>query len=478
MKNKTIRSLAIILLIAMVMVTVLSSCKFFIGKDKNTTLPIIAPPERTTADTTAPTTTILPEDTTTKETTLPPKDTTTEGTIIPPKDTTTGGNETPESEAAVKVVDVSVSRDMEYIKEMFPVIPPLPRKLSYQSLSKTDLSLPGNVLMDDIGFVSDGSDNNTNEMHTHYTVIYRGEKTIYLTITLDNPNNYYIMDFKLSCEVEDIKVKQGNHYNSINDPNTFIRWDEAIDRVGNRQATFELQLSDPSINPETITISEMYYSDRTDGTNKTNVNMNNFSQYSIYKVEFPFTMNERKNSFTEFTFRLTPSVQTTINKVTVDGVEYTPDGNSDYHIPGGKLRIEYTIHLEPNVTYDEYYEEDIVLLQLVRTNAEKKITRVDYNEMEHKLILYYRLIGTDTHMVFFNSFPTVDPVYFKNDIEEGFYFLVVSDKIQMADSSPWDPSSGKEIKFVDLIITIAGTEFNVFNLFEANEIEYDASLLK
>lgn len=109
---------------------------------------------------------------------------------------------------------------------------------------------------------------------TQYTIIYKYQETISFTIKLSNPNNYYIMDFKLSCEQENVKVNQGSHWSDINDPDTYIRWDEGVDRLGNKEATFLLQLPDKEVSPTSIKISELYYSDRTDGANKTAVNTN------------------------------------------------------------------------------------------------------------------------------------------------------------------------------------------------------------
>lgn len=140
------------------------------------------------------------------------------------------------------------------------------------------------------------------DLESNITIIYKTQTTIYFTINLTNPKNYYILDFKLSTDNPDdkIQVKQGSHYSYINDPNTFIRWDEASDRIGNHQATFEIVLPSPEISPSVIKISEMYYSDRNDGTNKTAVNMNNKDVFTVYKVDKTFEFVDRRNSTTEF----------------------------------------------------------------------------------------------------------------------------------------------------------------------------------
>ena len=87
------------------------------------------------------------------------------------------------------------------------------------------------------------------DVYSTYTIIYKTQTTLYFTINLSNPKNYYILDFRLTCAEEDVEVKQGNHYSNINNENTYIRWDEAVDRIGNHTATFELHLPDANITP-------------------------------------------------------------------------------------------------------------------------------------------------------------------------------------------------------------------------------------
>lgn len=160
------------------------------------------------------------------------------------------------------------------------------------------------------------------DVYSDYTIIYKTQTTLYFTIKLSNPRNYYILDFRLSCEQEDVEVKQGSHYSKINDANTYIRWDEATDRIGNHTATFELKLPNADVSPDKIKILDMYYSDRTDGTNKTSVNMNNKETYTVYKIDEPVKMINRKNNFTEFSFELEKIEGAVVKSVSVDGKEY------------------------------------------------------------------------------------------------------------------------------------------------------------
>lgn len=114
-----------------------------------------------------------------------------------------------------------------------------------------------------------------------YTFIFKSQTTINFDIKLNNPKNYYIMDFKLTCDEEQIEYydKEMEKWTPIND--IWIRWSGS----NNQESRYRLRLPNPEISPDKIKISEMYYSDRTDGTNKTAVNMNNKETYTVYKVE-------------------------------------------------------------------------------------------------------------------------------------------------------------------------------------------------
>ena len=60
--------------------------------------------------------------------------------------------------------------------------------------------------------LSDGSDDTTtvgasdgvtDDAYPTFTVIYKTQTVLYFTINLSNPKNYYILDFKLSCDEDD-----------------------------------------------------------------------------------------------------------------------------------------------------------------------------------------------------------------------------------------------------------------------------------
>lgn len=237
----------------------------------------------------------------------------------------------------------------------------------------------------------DKSDNSLIDIPDDYIVIFKTQTLLYFTIKLQNPKNYYVLDFKLSCEEEDIKVKQGTHYSSINDPNTFIRWDERVDGIGNHQATFLLQLSNPEISPDKIKISELYYSDRTDGTNKTSVNMNNKETYTVYKIDELMKMTDRKNSSEAFYFKL-EFAEDVKHWVKVNGMEFQADSEGVYAIPSGRLVVEYEYEAREGEKYIMKYEEDVEVLRAeIEIFYKSKIN----NEIEIRLYFY----GTDRKSV-------------------------------------------------------------------------------
>lgn len=184
------------------------------------------------------------------------------------------------------------------------------------------------------------------DIEKQYIVIYKSENVINLTIKLSNPNNYYIMDFKLSCEQENVLVHQGSHWSNINDSDTYIRWDEGSNRLGNREATFELKLPDEEISPDIIRVDNLYYSDRTDGSNKTAVNTNNKETYTIYKIEKLFEITEKTVNNVEAKIKLNVSDTVSELKLTVDGTEYNVGEDGYYYVPGGDLTIsgKYTVN--------------------------------------------------------------------------------------------------------------------------------------
>lgn len=193
-----------------------------------------------------------------------------------------------------------------------------------------------------------------------YTFIFKSQTTINFDIKLNNPKNYYIMDFKLTCDEEQIEYydKEMEKWTPIND--IWIRWSGS----NNQESRYRLRLPNPEISPDKIKISEMYYSDRTDGTNKTAVNMNNKETYTVYKVEDDLVVTETiSNSREKYVFRMNQKEGVEIKSFTVAGVDYMDRINDEglYEMTNnGKIVVEYE-RKNGNVTYKGKYEKDIEL---------------------------------------------------------------------------------------------------------------------
>ena len=202
----------------------------------------------------------------------------------------------------------------------------------------TDVDENGNYAPHDVG--------------ENYSIIYKTQSTIYFTINLSNPNNYYIMDFRIACSEDGASIRQGDGYASLQSK-PYIRWDEAVSRMGNIRATYEIQLANPEVSPTSIRILDMYYSDRNDGANKTAVNLNDKDEYTVYKVD-QLMMKNRQNGFDSFKFSIYEGSATDI-KVTVDNVEYEPV-EEVYSIPSGRLEIKFKYETDGKVRRDIYSE--------------------------------------------------------------------------------------------------------------------------
>lgn len=193
-----------------------------------------------------------------------------------------------------------------------------------------------------------------------YTFIFKSQTTINFDIKLNNPKNYYIMDFKLTCDEEQIEYydKEMEKWTPIND--IWIRWSGS----NNQESRYRLRLPNPEISPDKIKISEMYYSDRTDGTNKTAVNMNNKETYTVYKVEDDLVVTETvSNSREKYVFRMTKKDGVEVLSTKGNGVDLVKEGDNYIMPENGKIVIEYQ-KVNGNVTYKGKYEKEIELIPL------------------------------------------------------------------------------------------------------------------
>ena len=193
-----------------------------------------------------------------------------------------------------------------------------------------------------------------------YTFIFKSQSTINFDIKLNNPKNYYIMDFKLTCDEEQIEYydKEMEKWTPIND--IWIRWSGS----NNQESRYRLRLPNPEISPDKIKISEMYYSDRTDGTNKTAVNMNNKETYTVYKVEDDLVVTETvSNSREKYVFKMAKKDGVEVLSIKGNGVDLAKEGDNYVMPASGKIIIEYQI-VNGNVTYKGKCEKEIELFNI------------------------------------------------------------------------------------------------------------------
>ena len=248
-----------------------------------------------------------------------------------------------------------------------------------------------------------------------YTFIFKSQLEINFDIKLNNPKNYYIMDFKLTCDEEQIEYydKEMEKWTPIN--NIWIRWSGS----NNQESRYRLKLPNPEISPDKIKISEMYYSDRTDGTNKTAVNMNNKETYTVYKVEDDLVTTETvSNSCEKYIFRMNQKEGVEIKSFTVAGVNYMDRVNDEglYEMTSnGKIVVEYE-RKNGNVTYKGKYEKDIELVNVVinETDKEFAIRAVNGTDLPKYVIIEY-LIGSGVQYQIRNL-DYITRIYNKSDL--------------------------------------------------------------
>ena len=198
----------------------------------------------------------------------------------------------------------------------------------------------------------------------------------------------------------------------------------------------------------------MYYSDRTDGTNKTAVNMNNKETYTVYKVEDDLVVTETvSNSREKYVFKMTKKEGVEIKSFTVAGVDYMDrinDVGLYEMISNGKIVVEYE-RKNGNVTYKGKVEKNVELIEFHETP-----NKVRFKWFGRQFYIYYKFTGTDFDI----SKISVDGIDCEiegsyKDIEKtvllgyGFYGI---DEL----SDDW---------FKEHTITICGVKYNIWDTF-------------
>ncbi len=208
--------------------------------------------------------------------------------------------------------------------------------------------------------LADGEETATAEPQR--TTIFKSQNEITFDIKLDNPKNYYIMDFKLNCAEENIE-----YYDSVMEEWTaiadcWIRWNGS----NNQRARYKIRFNDPAVVIDKISVSDMYYSDRTDGTNKTAVNMNDRETYAVYKVDENLVGVETvTNGFEEYVFNVKKADGVVVKSVKCDDTALTPAAGGTYKTAkSGKINVEYEVPFADGFAYQNNCEREIELIHL------------------------------------------------------------------------------------------------------------------
>lgn len=208
--------------------------------------------------------------------------------------------------------------------------------------------------------LADGEETATAEPQR--TTIFKSQNEITFDIKLDNPKNYYIMDFKLNCAEENIE-----YYDSVMEEWTaiadcWIRWNGS----NNQRARYKIRFNDPAVVIDKISVSDMYYSDRTDGTNKTAVNMNDRETYAVYKVDENLVGVETvTNGFEEYVFNVKKADGVVVKSVKCDDTALTPAADGTYKTAkSGKINVEYEVPFTDGFAYQNNCEREIELIHL------------------------------------------------------------------------------------------------------------------
>lgn len=286
-----------------------------------------------------------------------------------------------------------------------------------------------------------------------YTFIFKSQTTINFDIKLNNPKNYYIMDFKLTCDEEQIEYydKEMEKWTPIN--NIWIRWSGS----NNQESRYRLRLPNPEISPDKIKISEMYYSDRTDGTNKTAVNMNNKETYTVYKVEDDLVTTETVyNSREKYVFRMAKKEGVEILSVKGNSVDLAKEGDNYIMPESGKIVIEYQ-KVNGNVTYKGKCEKEIELIRF--EIDDRRSGGINNEDIAIIDIIFKNLSGIDCNNIILKNGDDIYLAIFYPDNYLLFTFENVPKELYKA----WMSGEKSEV-FKKYELVIANYSYNLYDI--------------
>lgn len=186
-----------------------------------------------------------------------------------------------------------------------------------------------------------------------FAVLMNSETELDLTITLDNPNDYHIFDFTLSCEDEKAEILVDGEYVLLNSVKS-INWKGDT----NTSYTISLKISSSDYLNK-IAITSMYYSDRSDGTSKETVDLNKKETVDIYRLYDGVSVNVV--DYNTYKLELNDS-HVDQNSIKVNGKSYLL--SEEISCYGSSFEVTYNYQLENNLVYSNgfnYEKEDLYI---------------------------------------------------------------------------------------------------------------------
>lgn len=240
------------------------------------------------------------------------------------------------------------------------------------------------------------SDDELLENNGGYLSIFKSQTIINFTIKLNNPYDYYILDFRLGADDEEVEYYTSEKtWKSIADRD--IRWMGS----DNATCTYILKLSNPETTVSKIRIKWMYYTDKHDGRNRFAVNMNNKDRYTIYK--FDESIKDGAITFTD--------IKNPLDRRTPDGTE--------------RANMSFKMVLKKGVSIDRLYNynysTDKYIDYEIREDGvytDVKFNFVDYSYTERNITIKMKRVPiADRYFtIFYPLYPNIKPEIITEEI--------------------------------------------------------------
>lgn len=220
-----------------------------------------------------------------------------------------------------------------------------------------------------------------------FLIVEKENQEFNLTIELNNPNDYHIFDFTLECDDQDAQIYLDGTFQLLSGLRS-INWNGGT----NTRYTIALIISSDSY-LNSIRLTSLYYSDRTDNSTKLSANLNGKGVVDIYKVD---SMTIGYNNYDNIYIQNMDS-HVDVSTIMVNGVPY----NNGADIDKDDIYITFTYELSNGVRYNDtkyFIRNSKVVSTNYRTNFDDTI-RVQilpfyFNGQESVNVKLYLIDGT------------------------------------------------------------------------------------